>query len=370
MRPLRAKTIVVLAAILPHLAALAAGEVRVQDLAKLQGQRTNKLFGFGLVIGLSGTGDGASSPATLRALMKLHERYHAPVLDVNELKNNKNVALVGVEAVIPEFGAREGQALDVFVSALGPAASLKGGQLLTTPLQESTLTIQTPLALASGRIDLPEKENLRRGIVRGGAVLEEDFFYNFIDEGAVTLVLNDAAAGYPWAEVLAKAINIELQNPAEALEFGGGRGERVVVAGQQPASVVGAKYVRVQIPEYERADPADFISRVLQAQVLVAPHQPARVVINRTTRNVSFSGSVTVAPTVVHLNGLGAVAIGEPPVPASQPASGEPPTQEAVQFQELLTMLTRLQVSAAEMVGVVEDLYRSGALRAQLVYIE
>src|SRR5690606_14658838 len=84
------------------LSAAASAEIRVQDVASLQGSHANRLMGYGLVVGLPGTGDGAASPATLRALMQLHKVYHAPVLDPAELKANKNVAIVAVECVLPE----------------------------------------------------------------------------------------------------------------------------------------------------------------------------------------------------------------------------------------------------------------------------
>ena len=129
--------------------------VRVQDVARLQGQRTNKLMGYGLVVGLNGTGDGEKYASTMRALMSLHRRYAAPVLSEEDLKGNNSVAIVAVEVTIPEYGAREGETLDVVVSVVGRAKSLGGGQLLTTPLQFAMFDPQDPstqqiFALAGG----------------------------------------------------------------------------------------------------------------------------------------------------------------------------------------------------------------------------
>lgn len=362
-------------AIIPILAATtmclsAAAEVRVQDIARLQGQRTNKLQGYGLVVGLAGTGDGAKNAGTLRALMAMHRRYQQPVLDVNELKNNNTVALVAVEVTIPEYGAREGQSLDIVVSCLGTAKSLEGGQLLTTPLQEATLSIPDILALAGGKIEITDKNAPTRGIVRQGATLEEDFLYNFIDGQYLTLVLDDSRAGFPMAQMVARAINHEVANPAA-----GGVVERdahgQLVVDEEIAIAVGPKNVRVRIPSYELARPAGFISRVMQTPLFVLPHAPARVVINRATKNISFTGSVTISPTILQLPNVGTVTIGNEAA-ASQPATDDAARQKAaeVEFQQLLDTLSKVRLTPQQMVEAVEHLHRTGTLHAQLIYTE
>lgn len=353
-------------------AALVA-EVRVQDIATLQGQRTNKLQGFGLVVGLKGTGDGGRNPRTVRALERLHQRYSQPVLDVNDLRQDENVAVVSVEATIPEYGAREGQALDVVVAAFG-AKSLEGGQLLTTPLQyamfrKDDLATQQILALAGGRLQIPDAKTPTRALIRQGATLEDDFFYNFIEDDAVTLVLHDAQAGYPLAQMVARAINLELANPQAGGVFEQGpQGALVVV--NDLAIAAGPKNVRVRIPSYELASPAGFISRVLQTPLFTLPQQPARVVINRTTKGISFTGTVTIAPTVLQIPGMGTVTVGgggkdQPTVVGmdSEKAGG-------VEFQQLMDTLGALKLSAQQMVDAVEQLHRTGTLHGQLIYTE
>lgn len=361
--PSAALLVIVLALVAP-----AAADMRVQDVAKLQGQRTNKLFGFGLVVGLKGTGDGAKSPSTLRALQALHRVYHQPVLDVKELEANNNVAIVAVEVTIPEFGAREGQTLDVTVSALGTAKSLAGGQLLTTPLQEATLALPDVLALAGGRIDSPDKEHATRGVIRNGATLEQDFFYNFLDGEYVWLVLDDAKAGFQWAQVVARSLNHALADADQIAAEENARG-RVVVQ-QELALAVGPKNVRVRIPPHESARPARFIDRVLQTPLFMPPSLPARVVINRQTRQITFTGSVTIAPTVLQIPGLGTVAIGGSKDAATGVIGIDTEKTAGVEFQELLSTLSKLQLSPEQMVAAVEHLHRTGTLNAQLIYAE
>jgi flagellar P-ring protein precursor FlgI len=349
-------------------------EVRVQDIARLQGQRTNKLMGYGLVVGLNGTGDGGKNEHTMRALMAIHRKFHQPVLSSEELKNANNVALVTVEASIPEFGAREGQRIDVVVSAFA-AKSLAGGQLLTTPLQyvffdENDPATQQILAFAGGRVDIPDTANLQRGVIRDGCTLEADFFYNFVFDGCITLVLDDTHAGFQWAQLVARAINHELKNPAAEDFVTKNPNARRAIA-TDFAETIGPKNVRVRIPPYELARPARFISRVLQAHVFMTPEQPARVFINRTSGNVSFTGTVTIAPTVLQLPGLGTVAIGGGPQAESM-GGPAPDTRKRgdVAFQELLTTLSKLQLTPEQTVAAIEHLHRTGTLHAQLVYTE
>jgi len=370
----------VLTGLLGLAVAAPAGEVRVQDVARLQGQRTNKLMGYGLVVGLAGTGDGEKYAATMRALMRLHQRFHAPAVSDADLKGNRSVALVVVEATIPEYGARSGQSVDVVVSVLGAAKGLKGGQLLSTPLQyalfdENDPATQVIYAIAQGPLEVPDEKNPTRAIIRGGATLEEDCIYSFIADGAITLVLDDSHAGWAWAHMLARAVNHELAAPA-------GVGRAADASAEEPAVALGPKEVRVRIPTYEWDQPAGFVSRVLQTPLFMLPPQPARVIINRTTRNISFTGAVTVSPTVLQLPGLGSIVVGRPAAPdgapgdRTAPAAGSPPPApaagsgrgEVVGFAELLEALAAIKASPTQMVDAVEHLHKTGSLHAQLQY--
>lgn len=350
------------------LATAAAADVRVQDIARLQGQRTNRLMGYGLVVGLPGTGDGEKYAPTMRALMRLHERYHAPILTEADIKGNQSIALVVVEATIPEFGAREGQTIDITVSAVGAAKSLRGGQLLTTPLQYAMFDEQDPetqyiLALAGGQIVLPDEATPTRGIVRQGAVLEENLFYSFIENGALTLVLDDTHAGWTWAHMVARALNHELSNPMQDQPPELNEGGRMVIEADR-ALALGPKSVLVRIPPYELGSPANYISRVLQTRLFMLPEQVARVTINRTTKNVAFAGNVTVSPTVLQLPGLGTVLIGRP----SKTEDDQPGDVKPVEFKDLLDTLAAIKVTPDQLVSAIEHLHKTGTLHAQLQY--
>ena len=372
----------------------ARGEVRVQDIAHLQGERTNRLMGYGLVVGLTGTGDGEKYVSTMRALMRIHQRYHAPVLTDADLKGNRSVALVAVEAEIPAHGAREGQRIDVVVSAVGVAKSLRGGQLLTTPLQFSMFDEQDPttqyiLALAGGQVVTLDEATPTRGVVRQGATLEQDFLYTFVSDGCITLVLDDTHANWSWAHMLARAVEHELANPEAAVQLETASSRRVVDA--QVAVALGPQSVRVRIPPYELGSPANFISRVLQTPLFMLPPQPARVTINRTTKNVALTGTVTVSPTVLQVPGVGTVLIGRTDsgpatalgagpaakAPADPTAAGlgtasqgSPPSPPGgpVDFNELLKALSTIKATPDQLINAIEHLHKTGTLHAQLQY--
>ncbi len=344
--------------------ALASAEVRVQDIARLQGQRTNKLMGYGLVVGLPGTGDGDKYLPTMRALARMHSRYHVPILADTDIKGNRSIAIVSVEVSIPENGAREGQAVDVVASALGAAKSLRGGQLLTTPLQYAMFDEEDPatqyiLALAGGAVSIPDDKTPTRAIVHSGAVLEEDFLYSFIKDGTITLVLEDTHAGWTWAHLVARAINHELTNPAVQSPTANPQSPIAV----EPAIAIGPKNIVVHIPPYELPSPARYISRVQEAPLFDLPEPAAVVTINRTTNNVSFTAGVRVSPTVLQIPGVGTVRIGK-----TEDEQGQPIVGGTVGFNELFDTLSTIKVTPDQLINAIEHLYQTGTLHAQLQY--
>lgn len=363
----RQMTFVAMASLL--LAATSQGEVRVQDVARLQGLHTNTLTGFGLVVGLKNTGDGGQYANTVRALQQLHRRYEQPVFDPRELKANGNVALVTVEVSIPQHGARVGELLDVVVSCIGPAKSLEGGQLLTTPLQDSMLMTPEILALGRGRIELPDSKTSTRGIIKGGATLESDFVYNFIEDQHITLILDDSHSTFPMAQMVARAIEHELTS-----EDDGGMLERDadgrIVVQENVAVAIGPNQVRVRVPSYEMPKPAAFISRVLETPLFTMPKQQARVVINRMTKDIAFTGVVTISPTVLQVRGLGTISVGGNGDKGGGVVGVDSEKAGGVAFEQLLQTLSQIKASPEQMIAAVEQLHRAGTLHAQLVYAE
>ncbi|MCA9242522.1 MAG: flagellar basal body P-ring protein FlgI [Phycisphaerales bacterium] len=360
-------------AILSAVSAIA--EVRVQDVAKLKGQDEIPLMGFGLVNGLNGTGDGGKYLTTMRALARLQELYSQPTLNIDDLAANNSVAMVTVELVVPEYGGRDGERLDVVVNTIGPAKSLEGGQLLFTPLQH-TIERGEPLAIAYGQLTIPDPENPRRAIIRNGGALVDEFVYNFVVDGYITLIIDNAHAGFPMAQQLAKAINIGTQSPLEMGQVQFDENGRPIRQAKI-ATAIGPKNVLVRIPDAELSagQATAFIHRVLETQIVDMPAQRARVVINRTTNDISFTGAVTISPTALQIAGLGSVSVGgQQGGAAGGGGSGFVPlsteTDQNVPLETLLATLSRLNVEPKRVVEAIEHLHRTGTLHAQLVYTE
>jgi flagellar basal body P-ring protein FlgI len=239
-----------------------------------------------------------------------------------------------------------------------------------TPMQDATLSIPDILAIAGGRIDLTDEEVPTRGIIRGGATIEEDLFYNFIDDGYITLVIADSHAGWPMAQLIAKAINQELASPELSVRPELSDQVRQDVE-PEAAVAIGPKNVRVKIPPWELPKPAWIISQILQTQLFVMPQQEARVFINRLSKQVSFTGNVTISPTVLLIPGMGTVTVGEAGA-AGTPGMVGLDTQEAggVPFQQLMDTLSRMKLTGEQLIGTIEQLASTGTLHAQIAYTE
>ncbi|NQU75121.1 MAG: flagellar basal body P-ring protein FlgI [Planctomycetes bacterium] len=327
----------------------------VRDVCHLQGARQNTLTGVSLVIGLDGTGDKKSA-ATMSSLAQMLRQFgHAQVVPADI--SPQNVALVSVTATIRAHGASSGEAMDVQVSSINGAKSLKGGQLLQCPLL-GPLATGVAYALAQGAVVLEDPANPTVGIVRGGAVMERGFQPTFITNGRITLVLDGDHATFAVASTIANVINA-----AEAEQ------------GRPIASAYGMGKVVVTVPTPELGNPADFISRVLDLPVLM-PDLKARIVMNRRTGTIAVTGNVRIDPVIFSQNGLTIDTIN----PKPQPTVQEPDVKRD-HFQlfasdassidtgarQLLDAFNLLQVPVADQMAVIWTLKRTGRLHAEVI---
>lgn len=346
---------------------------RVGDVTHLKGQRVNRLVGMGLVVGLSGTGDGDSYASAMRPLAQALSKFANPIQGLDELKNTKNVAIVWVNAVTPETGGREGDALDVHVSAYGSAKSLAGGRLLPTPLLFHDQSVQSPVyATASGRIALPDAGIETSGIIHHGATLEQDILVGYCaygrelpvsndwikpDERYVTLVLEDEQASWALASEIANVLTSDLADVAMVT--------RVAVA-------VDPKNVVVLLPQGR--DAARWISDI-QLTRLLMPSAEARVIINRANGTIVVSGDAKISPVVVSKRGLtitiAAADLNNPDVVVGlQPqtfVAVDPARAGGGNVADLLEALNRLNVPVEDRIDIVEEIHRQGKLHAKLM---
>jgi flagellar P-ring protein precursor FlgI len=330
--------------------------VRVADITRIGGQRSNVLTGWGLVVGLKGTGDGGDFQAAIRPLAAMLSKLSDPV-EAQELANVQNVALVSIIATVPGNGVRDGDRLDCYVQSIGAAKSLKGGRLFVTPLQGPTPGSGI-FALADGPLVIEDPSTPTVAVVKGGCVMEADLPAKFIENDRFTLILDDAAASWTTASTIAKIIN----------DAGDGNAGEIIAVAVDPKNVV------VTIPAGERDRPDSFISRVQRLPVPMLPSE-ARVQINDRTGTIIITGDVEISPVVISHKGLTITTVLPPPQPTLRnPIINETPfvaldpgNQSNGKLQDLVNALDQLKVSAEDRIAIVKELHKIGKLHAKLV---
>ncbi len=337
-----------------------AAALQVRDLARIKGAERSTLVGMGLVVGLKGTGDGKFLPAA-RPLAAVMQRLIDPNTVAAELKDAKNVALVALEATVPADGVREGDRIDVYVSAIGTAKSLEGGRLflfpMTGPLPDSPV-----FAFASGPVLIEDRDTPTVGVVKQGAQMVADIRARFMnDAGQITLVLNEQDAGWANAFIIADLINHEMSVDGTPATI---------------AMAVDPRNVVIDMPAWERANPAAFISRVLQSHLdLSIISSGAKVLINQRTHTIIVGADVEVKPTFISHPGLTITTITPQPQPtaanpdvnASNFIGFDPQNLGGTRMRDLLAALEQLKVPAPDRVTIIRELKASGALKAELI---
>lgn len=329
--------------------------VKIADITRISGQRSNVLTGLGLVYGLRGTGDGGDFLPAIKPLAAMLSKFSDPAT-VRELANVQNVALVSITATIPQDGVRDGETIDCYVTSLGSAASLKGGRLFVTPMQ-GPIPGGGIFALSQGAIELEDATTPTVGIVKGGCVMEADLPAKYIENGKFTLILEAPAASWTTASTIAKIVN----------DAEGAQGETLAIA-------VDPKNVIVTIPKIELERPDSFISRVQRLPVPQLPTE-ARVVINQKKGSIIMTGDVEISPVVISLRGLTISTVN--PAPVGTPARPVTTEKNAValdttgtggaKLNDLLGVFDQLKVPAEDRITILQELYKTGKLHAKLM---
>ncbi len=376
--------------------------VKIGDVARFQGEFPNKLMGMGLVVGLPGTGDGGDFTPAMRPLSRLLSRMANPVSFAQELKNAKNVAIVMVEAVLPENGVREGDRIDVQVSSLGAAKSLAQGRLVMTPLlAASALSAQDDaagppeiFAFASGPVMVTDPKKGASGVIRQGAAIESSILHSYLvygrdvehyrkaqqngagsralldwihpDQPYVTLVIRDTHASWALASIMAQMINDDAADPDAQ-----GRASAPATA---IAMAVDRGNVLIRVPDNARQNPAAFLARIETLDLLLPPSE-ARVIVNREAGSVIIAGDVQISPVVITYKGMTITTTTPEPKPTveapkieeKQFATLDPAKKGGTRLQDLVDALNSLKIPAADRVQIVEELYRLGKLHAKLI---
>ena len=334
-----------LLALLILLAPVSGDAARIKDLASVKGIRANQLTGYGLVVGLQGTGDKDKVSFTKQSLVNMMKKMN--IYDSGSTLKVKNVASVMVTTEIQPF-ARIGDRMDITVSSLGDAQSLKGGTLLMTQLKGVDGRVY---ALAQGAISLalPAGANARDSHllvarVINGATVEKEIPYQL--NGKERLVLSLHKPDFTTARRMADTIN--------------------VAVGDGSATLIDASALELKVPENMRQKKvAEFIADIETLSVI--PDTQAKVVINEKTGTVVIGGDVTISSV--------AVAHGDLSVTINQGA-GQAPKEERVMMLEgsstigeLVRGLNSLGVKPQDLISILEGIKAAGALQAELEII-
>ncbi|HEX9083048.1 MAG TPA: flagellar basal body P-ring protein FlgI [Holophagaceae bacterium] len=341
-------------------------EARLKDVAQLQGVRGNQLLGYGMVVGLDGTGDKDQTKFTVQSLTNLMSRQGLTISPTSV--KVKNVAAVMVTAELPPF-ARAGSRIDVTVSSTGDAKSIAGGVLLMTPLQgpdgQTYAVAQGPLlvggfAAAAGGASVT-KNNPNVGRVPDGALIEREVGGNF--NSRPTLRYNLQEEDFTTAVRVVHAINAEL--------------------GEKVAQPLDARTIDIQIPKEYQGRAVELVARLENLPVQLQP--VARVVVNERTGTVIMGADVKIGAVSIVQGGLSIVVSSTPlvsqPAPFSQGKTvtatkkdvtvveGKPKTlsvEPGVSVGKLAEMLNGMGVSSTDLVAILQAIKEAGALQAEL----
>lgn len=344
---------------------------RIRDLTSVQGVRENSLIGYGLVVGLDGTGDQTTqTPFTTQSLNNMLSQMGITVPTGTNMQL-KNVAAVMVTAQLPAFG-RQGQTIDVVVSSMGNAKSLRGGTLLMTPLKGVDSQVY---ALAQGNIlvggagaaaggSSVAVNQLNGGRITGGAVIERELASQFGNGNTINLQLNQD--DFTMAQQIADTINRRGMGGATALD---------------------ARTVQVRVPQGGSSQ-VRMLADIQNLEVGVAP-QDAKIVINSRTGSVVMNREVTLDNCAVAQGNLSVTVnqsanVSQPNTPFGggqtvvtpqtqidlrQSGGSLQSIRSSANLNSVVRALNALGATPIDLMSILQSMQSAGCLRAKLEII-
>ncbi|SHJ80621.1 flagellar P-ring protein precursor FlgI [Malonomonas rubra DSM 5091] len=342
---------------------------RIKELAQLEGVRSNQLVGYGLVVGLNGTGDSAATQFTIQSLVNMMERLGVTV-DPNTVSVS-NVAAVIVTAGLPPF-ARAGTSIDVSVSSVGDAVNLAGGTLLMTPLKAADGKIyavaQGPLVVGSlafgGEAAKIQKNHPTAGRIPDGALVEREVPFVFGQQRDLKYRLKDS--DFTTISRMTDAVN----------EYFGGNIARSLDAGQ----------MQVMVPDRYLDRVVDFVAELETLDV--TPDTLARIVVNEKTGTIVMGDRVRISTVAVSHGNLNLVisessAVSQPLpftdgdtietedtlIDITEEKGNLVVMQEAVSIGDVAAALNAIGASPRDLIAIFQAIKAAGALHADLVIL-
>ncbi|MFJ1268008.1 flagellar basal body P-ring protein FlgI [Legionella lytica] len=346
--------------------------VRLKSIARLSGLQENPITGYGLVIGLAGSGDSRRNKDTTQAISNLLQTFGV-TLSPNEI-NSRNTATVIITANLPSF-AHQGDKIDINVASLGDAKSLLGGTLLVTPLKGADNQVyalaQGPISIGGFKYDLYgnviQKNHPTTGLIPGGAIIEKTIYNDLIEKsGEVHLILNHP--DFTTADSIESAINGQ---------FGG-----------NTARARSAQDIEIHPPQSARKHFIRFVSQL--ENIVITPDNLPTVVVNERTGVVVAGADVRIdAVTISHGNLQIAIStdyqVSQPSliqnmgrqvrtavvpntnINVNERMANTVKLKQGATVADLISALTKVQTSTRDIIAILESLKRAGALHAELV---
>lgn len=342
-----------------------AQTIRIKDAIRVEGARSNQLVGYGLVVGLDGTGDSQQTQFTVQSVTNMLNRFGIQV-SASQVKV-KNVAAVMVTADLPAF-VKSGDRIDIQISSMGDAKSLQGGTLLQTPLfgadQQVYAVGQGGLSIggfsAGGGGSSVSKNHPTVARIPNGALVEKEVPMSLVSGDSILLSLEKP--DFTMASKIAKAIENNAATTAKAED--GGR-------------------VRVKIPQQYAQNPVDFIAKIEDIPVEMEP--VAKIVINERTGTIVIGGAARLSPVAVSQGGLTVtitqdITVSQPPAlsggstvvkPTKQVTAKEQTANTLIlepgnTLEDLVKALNAIKATPRDIIAILQAIKEAGGLSGEL----
>ena len=349
-------------------AASSTVSTRIKDIAKVQGVRSNQLVGYGLVVGLAGTGDSNKTLETLQSVGNMLKAFGVSI-DSAQLKT-KNVAAVMVTANLPAF-ARPGDMIDITISSMGDAKSIQGGTLLQTPLKAANGqvyavgqgAVSTGGFSASGGGNTSQKNFPTVGLSPNGGIVERDVETNLSSDGTIALSL--AKPDFTTAARITNAINSRFGNIAGA---------------NNPGTV------KITVPYMYQNNLIGFVAEL--EDLYVTPDNIAKVVINERTGTIVMGSNVAVDEVAIAQGGLNVniikdTSVNQPPpfslgetiltkqtdVEVSEDKAHTVVLSATANVSDVVGALNSIGATPRDIISILQAMKAAGALHAELEII-
>ncbi|PAF41658.1 flagellar basal body P-ring protein FlgI [Helicobacter sp. 11S02596-1] len=321
---------------------------KIGDIANIVGVRDNQLIGYGLVIGLNGSGDKTSSKFTMQSIANMLESVNVKI-SPEDIKS-KNVAAVMITASLPPFG-RQGDKIDIQISSIGDAKSIEGGTLVMTPLSAVDGNIY---AIAQGAVALGSSQNLLSGTIVNGATIEREVSYNLYDKTGMTLSLKKS--NFQNA--------IKIQNTLNE------------VFGEQIAVAIDPRTIKIARPE--KLSMVEFLALVQEVNVDYSNRD--KIIVDEKSGTIVAGVNIVVHPVVVTSGDI-TIKITKEPLDEAQSQKLDNDTMfdpkentlssngKLATISSVVKALQKMGASPKSMISILEAMKRSGAISAEIEVI-